>query len=249
MSVIATLTPAGEQLLAKIVAAYAALRITRVAVGDGIPATSDPTGLTHFVRDIPVSGVTYAGSNATILAQVISGDEELTITELGVYAQDPDDGEVLIAYMGLDAPEIVRPNADGIYHAKEFSIALLIGRVNGVLANIGSSTFVTHAQLDELARELAAKAFKPYLQSVVFPASGWTAVNEQAQQTVPVAGFTSQVLTIGRLIVPQDADAAAAAWDALGLIACFETTSGGVTAYCSGEAPAVDLEIELIVLG
>lgn len=249
MSVIATLTPAGEQLLAKIVAAYAALRITRVAVGDGIPATSDPVGLTHFVQDIPVSGVTYAGSNATILAQVISGDKQLTITELGVYAQDPDDGEVLLAYMGIDPPETVLPNAGGIYHAKEFSVALLIGRVSGVLANIGSSTFVTRDQLDTLAAQIADKASKSYILAFQLPASGWIGSAAPYVQTVTLSAITESTNALLDYAHSDDEATEGAREKAWACIGYFTQAAGSITAKCRKRKPETDLPVQAMIIG
>lgn len=246
MSVLATLTPSGTQLLAKIVAAYGSLNITRVAIGDGTPAAATPEALVHYLKDIPVSGVTYAGSNATILAQIISGEMQLAISEIGVYARDPDAGEILLAYMGLDTPEVVRPNADGIYHAKEFSIVLVVGQVSGVLANIGSSTFVTQAQL---AAGLAEKADKSYVIAFQLTASGWSGTDAPYTQTISVAGMTNNTNVLVDYEHSSNADTEAERLEAWGCISFFTNKDGGFIATCLSDKPSIDLPINAIVLG
>lgn len=259
MSVLATLTPSGTQLLAKIVAAYGSLSITRVAIGDGTPAAAAPEALVHYLKDIPVSGVTYAGSNATILAQIISGETQLAISEIGVYARDPDAGEILLAYMGLDTPEVVRPNADGIYHAKEFSIVLVVGQVSDVLANIGSSTFVTQAQL---AAGLAEKADKSKTISATLTLAAWAAQTDSSllsarmityagpyTQTISVAGMTNGTNVLVDYEHSSNADTEAERLEAWGCISFFTNTDGGFIATCLSDMPSIDLPINAIVLG
>ena len=246
MSVLATLTPSGTQLLAKIVAAYGSLNITRVAIGDGMPAATAPEALVHYLKDIPVSGVTYAGSNATILAQIISGEMQLAISEIGVYARDPDAGEILLAYMGLDTPEVVRPNSDGIYHAKEFSTVLVVGQVSGVLANIGSSTFVTQAQL---AAGLAEKADKSYMLAFQLTASGWSETNAPYTQTIQLSAIkatTNAVLDYVHSDTDSIEDGYIKAWSC---ISFFKQANGSITAKCRKKKPEVDLPIQAIVIG
>ena len=245
MSVLATLTPSGTQLLAKIVAAYGSLNITRVAIGDGTPAAAAPEALVHYLKDIPVSGVTYAGSNATILAQIISGEMQLAISEIGVYARDPDAGEILLAYMGLDTPEVVRPNADGIYHAKEFSIVLVVGQVSGVLANIGSSTFVTQAQL---AAGLAEKADKSTVLTFALPASRWTGDGPYTQ-TVTVAGVTADTNAVMEYVHGTNSDAEKPLAKAWSCITKLEAGAGKVTATCLGKKPESDLTVKMMIIG
>lgn len=186
-SVSARITLAGQQLLAKIIAASTSLQITRVAVGDGEPATVTPTALVHYVKDINLSGVVRAGSNATIQAQVISGDTELYISEIGIYAQDPDDGEILMGYLGLDVPDYVYANGGGVLSAKEYDMAIVVGQVPSIVANIAVSSFCTIGQLNAVAARFAGVVRKVYSSPVTVPTSAWVSNAAQLRYEADVS--------------------------------------------------------------
>lgn len=83
------------------------LVITRVAAGSGV--TQNPvnaTSLSQIRQTLTVNTASCSGSTATIpvtLAAALA-QESYALTELGVYAQDPDEGEILYKLYQMDTP-------------------------------------------------------------------------------------------------------------------------------------------------
>lgn len=97
-------TKQGLELAAKL-AAGTALTITRVVAGSGTTAT-DASGLALPCQTLAVNTPTHSGSMATLpvtLAAAQAGSN-YSLTELGVYAQDPEKGEILYKVYRLDTP-------------------------------------------------------------------------------------------------------------------------------------------------
>lgn len=99
-------TTKGLNLAAKL-SAGSTLDITRVAAGSGV--TQDPskaTSLPQSQQTLAVNTASHSGSTATlpvVLAAALA-QESYTLTELGVYARDPDEGEILYKIYQLDKP-------------------------------------------------------------------------------------------------------------------------------------------------
>lgn len=96
-------TTAGLQLLAKALAGDE-LHFTRVALGDGTLAQGQQlaslTNLINWKLDLPITGIVVAGTGTASMTAVLQ-NASLTsgffAREIGVYATDPDDGEILYA--------------------------------------------------------------------------------------------------------------------------------------------------------
>lgn len=83
------------------------LRITRVAAGSG--ETQNPmqaTSLPQSKQELAVNTPTRSGNTVTVPATLAAAaaDEDYTLRELGVYAQDPNEGEILYKLYRLDEP-------------------------------------------------------------------------------------------------------------------------------------------------
>jgi hypothetical protein len=95
------ITKKGLQLIAKLVASGTALTFTRVSVGTGsVPTGYDPgnmTDLNKYKMDGSISSCSFLGDEASIIMQISSLGVEsgFTITETGLFATDPDEGEIL----------------------------------------------------------------------------------------------------------------------------------------------------------
>ena len=96
------LTSAGAALLAKTPAGYA-VPVTRWQIGRGaLPAGSslDRTALAEPVLYLPLYEVQNQGNQALILGQFTNQEiwEAFPLEELGLFAQDPEEGEILMCY-------------------------------------------------------------------------------------------------------------------------------------------------------
>ena len=105
---VTVLTDSGLRLIGKLLAQRGALKITRAVVGDGqLPEGSEPearTGLVSPLMGAQISECLSSGNGeATIAVQLNSPDVEtgFFVREIGVYALDPDLGEILYAYLTL----------------------------------------------------------------------------------------------------------------------------------------------------
>lgn len=102
------LTQKGLNLIAKAQAGQAAIKFTKAAAGDGTYADGESlAGLTELkskVQEMPINEVLVVNENTVYLKFVISNmtdylqlDRGYYVKEIGIYAQDPDEGEILYA--------------------------------------------------------------------------------------------------------------------------------------------------------
>lgn len=95
------LTSEGAAMLAKIPAG-AAVPVSRWQIGTGaLPSGSsmDRTALVTPFDYIPISEITEQGNRATVLGQFTNqGRPAFAFEELGLLANDPDEGEILMCY-------------------------------------------------------------------------------------------------------------------------------------------------------
>lgn len=121
---------------------------TKMQIGSG-QITGDPSNLTSLVQPIdapfPISSFAINGDTAQIKA-VFQNTNITQITfacELGLFAQDPDIGEILYAY-GNDGSNgyYIPPIAAGTY-AREFQVNVVVGNATQVTANVLPSAYVT----------------------------------------------------------------------------------------------------------
>ncbi len=112
-----TLTSAGVVLLAKVQAGQA-LAFTRMGLGDGEIGEQPISALTALIDEQASVSITASKivSNNTFQAAGVFSNEDITAgfwwREVGVYATDPDDGEILYCYANAgDAGDYI-PTAD-----------------------------------------------------------------------------------------------------------------------------------------
>lgn len=94
-------------LLGAKLAAGDVLTITRVLAGSGQTANpAKATALPQVKQTLAVNTPTHSGNTAVIPATLTAAlaAEDYTLTELGVYAKDPDEGEILYKVYRLDTP-------------------------------------------------------------------------------------------------------------------------------------------------
>ena len=111
------LTAAGAALLAKVPAGSGA-PVTRWQIGTGVlPAGTDLTARTALaepLKDLPIARVTNSGRQSLVLGQFVNaGMDAFDWEELGLLAQDPDEGEILMGYgCAFGAGEAIQAGED-----------------------------------------------------------------------------------------------------------------------------------------
>lgn len=143
------------QLIAKLVASGSPLVFTRAAVGTGkLPAGYDPgsmTGLNNYRMDGEISKIEASGEQADISFQIssIGVDTGFIVTEAGLFAEDPDKGEILFSYLDLSAdPQYIYPENSTISKFFELTMSVIIGRVSSVTTFLSPGSLVTREQLN-----------------------------------------------------------------------------------------------------
>lgn len=99
-------TAKGQALTAKLLSGET-LAVTRVAAGSGHTAKpSTATALPQIQQELAVNTPTHSGDTAVIPATLTAAQakSDYTLTELGVYARDPDEGEILYKIYRLSEP-------------------------------------------------------------------------------------------------------------------------------------------------
>lgn len=76
------------------------------------------------------------------------------IREAGVYAQDPDEGEILYAYAVLEEPLWIRPEKHTVSNIADLLLTVIISEVQEVTIDISTGALVTVPMFEERMRPL-----------------------------------------------------------------------------------------------
>ena len=151
------LTKKGKHLQAKAVAGVA-LEITKMKLGGGVlPAETNPEDLTDLIspkQNLGITEITVQSGLAKVRSIVTNADlqDGYYIRECGVFAQDPDEGEILYAIMTDTSPDFLPASGTSVIISEEFSINLVIENVASVTAIIDPDGIVTVANAKSLAQ-------------------------------------------------------------------------------------------------
>ena len=109
-------TNKGLALTAK-TAAGACLRVTRVVGGSG--HTTDVPNAVQLpeIRQTLAVGEARCTGNTAVLPVTLAAmalEDSYTLTELGIYAEDPDEGEILYCVYRLDEPTTIQAGSDTV---------------------------------------------------------------------------------------------------------------------------------------
>ena len=141
------------------------LNFTRAAVGTGsVPAGYDREnmiGLAAYKMDGTISRCVSDPENqqASIVMQVssVGVTQGFTVTEAGIFAQDPDEGEILYAYTDMtEDPQYIYPEDSEISKFMELTLVVVIGSVEKVTAYINPGSLITSEEFYGLKKELEA---------------------------------------------------------------------------------------------
>ena len=184
------LTKQGLKLQAK-VDAGSKMQLTKCRLGSGTLSSGqsleDLTKLITPVQTLPIASVSYAeDSHACIITAVTDNSNVATgyyLREFGVYATDPDDGEILYAVASDSEPDFIPAKGTSAVISQEIGVALTFANAANVTALVNTSAmatityvnnYVTDAVAD-LKDMTGATAEKPGVHGLVpAPAAGVT---------------------------------------------------------------------------
>lgn len=141
----------GFRLLTKLAASQGSLQFTRAAVGTGKPpegySPESMIGLNAYKIDAEIADYWVQDDMAYITVQVSSDNvtEGFLVTEVGVFAEDPDEGEILYGYMDIstDPTYIYANGSTNRSKFAEFTLYVLVGSVSNVIAAVTPGSIIT----------------------------------------------------------------------------------------------------------
>lgn len=153
------LTNKGRQLQAK-AQAGAHLVYTRMAVGSGTlsgQSLESMTALIAPVKDLTITRLKRpAGSTRALIGATLTNQDVTTgfyLREVGIFADDPDDGEILYMYANAGATaDYITPQGDGVIE-KALNMNVFVGAAANITANIDES--LVYATQQDLADAIA----------------------------------------------------------------------------------------------
>ncbi|USG65151.1 hypothetical protein NDK47_24010 [Brevibacillus ruminantium] len=147
-----TITELGKNLYAK-AQSGTAITYTRMRIGSG-SYNGDPAVLTDLVQPIDwvtIFGISRTGSTAHVkgLFENTNVKQAVYSCELGIYAEDPDLGEILYGYTNAGTKgDNIPPISAGPF-SREFQVNIAVGSASEVTAVISPSGFVTHEEFED----------------------------------------------------------------------------------------------------
>lgn len=153
----ATMTDVGADLQAKVNAGKTKLTFTKIKVGSGVNATN-PLALTDVISS------KWETTNFVVKQEgkIVSVDTFITnngiteafrMSEIGLFAQDPDKGEVLYAYLTDPEPDRMPAAGGSVVVSQELTIGMIFSNTGNVSLTVNMGALVTHEQLTEAVKQ------------------------------------------------------------------------------------------------
>lgn len=253
------LTKQGLKLQAKVDAGNA-MQLTKCRLGSGMIGSGqqleDLIELVAPVQTLPIASVTYSNDSHACIISAVTDNSTVTtgyyLREFGIYAKDPDDGEILYAVASDSEPDFIPAKGTSTVISQEIGVALTFANAANVTAAVNTSatatisyvnTYVTNAVADLKDMTGASPAQGGIHGLVPAPGRGitknrflqadgtWAFVNDMTGASVGAAGASGLVPapTAGSNTRYLRSDGA---WESI-------TTMSGATATVNGAAGLV----------
>lgn len=153
----ATMTDVGAALQAKVNAGKTKLTFTKIKVGSGVNATN-PLALT----DVISSKWETTNFVVKLEGKIVSVDTVITNTgiheafrmsEIGLFAQDPDKGEILYAYLTDPEPDRMPAESSSVVVSQELTIGMVFSNTGNVSLTVNIGALITREQLTEAVKQ------------------------------------------------------------------------------------------------
>ena len=146
------LTDVGAKLQAKINAGLTTLKFTKLGIGSGSGSGSVNalTAMVNKVQDINIGSVKANNNIVTINSTLTNKGlgSAYQMRELGLFATDPDMGEILFAYMTDSTPDTMPADGSATVVSQDITLNITFSNTGKVSATIDTGAFVTHEDLN-----------------------------------------------------------------------------------------------------
>lgn len=163
------LTTKGRDLQAK-AEAGTKLVFTRVKIGDGQSAGQSYDDLNNLVRpikDLNINSVKAEGDGLCRIRTHITNiglEQGLFVYEIGLFAQDPDVGEILYGVTTATTPDYLPPAGGTTLVNHQFDIIVIVGNAMEIHANIDTDGYVSKADFDEWVKQIERMLVKSEIE-------------------------------------------------------------------------------------
>ena len=194
-----TMTDVGADLQAKVNAGKTKLTFTKIKVGSGVNATN-PLALTDVISS------KWETTNFVVKQEgkIVSVDTFITnsgiteafrMSEIGLFAQDPDKGEVLYAYLTDPEPDRMPAAGGSVVVSQELTIGMIFSNTGNVSLTVNMGALVTHEQLEQHNEDATAhdKRFNDIIKKVDNMLT--TVDNEDGQPKAPTLALVKTLLS------------------------------------------------------
>ena len=152
----AVLTAAGRALQAKVIAGVCKLELTKVKLGDGTESGSDVdimTDLRSTKSVLGVSSITHENNTCTVVGLILSSTVNVGYyaREWGVFAADPDIGEILYAVSLDNTPDWVPPSTAAVTVSASYAMEIAVDNAANIIVQIDPEGLVSTEMLARAA--------------------------------------------------------------------------------------------------
>lgn len=144
------LTKQGLKLQAK-VDAGSRMQLTQCKIGSGTLSSGqnleDLTALIAPVQALPIASISYSENNGACVITAVTDNSNVStgyyLREFGIFARDPNDGEILYAVAQDTNPDYIPPSGTSAVVSQEIGVALSFSNAANVTAQVNTSAIAT----------------------------------------------------------------------------------------------------------
>lgn len=144
------LTKQGLKLQAK-VDAGSRMQLTKCMLGSGTLSSGQSlenlTGLIAPVQSLPIASISYSENNGACVITAVTDNSNVStgyyLREFGIFARDPNDGEILYAVAQDTNPDYIPPSGTSAVVSQEIGVALSFSNAANVTAQVNTSAIAT----------------------------------------------------------------------------------------------------------
>ena len=156
------LTKAGRDLQLKVEAGRCKLELTKIKLGDGTEGVDATDNLTDLVGPKAVFGISsvVAKDGMCTVTGVISSSSVTAAfyaREWGLFAKDPDRGEILYMISLDPNPESIPPKTAALKQAATYAMNIVVSNAANIVANIDPAGLVTIKILQDYLSKKVSK--------------------------------------------------------------------------------------------
>lgn len=250
------ITGKGQALLAKAVAGTGNVEFTKVCSSDTVYPIGELEALTELENIVQTSLISKIERTNEVAVKIETAfsNTELTagyyMRALGLYATDPDDGEMLYAVTAETSGNCYMPPYNGVTVSGAYiTLITTIGNSENVELEVNPAAVATIGDLKSIRQDIAklqAAANRGGVSStsIIIPsvAAVWNQSTDGGYADVPVEGVTALMIPIVSIAEPDSGTASKC-----GLSSKVETLDGAVR-FRAKRTPEADITAELTLL-